>query len=79
MFAMSQRDVYLNFFWDIDEKGRIFMITFDNMNGEEYPEEEGYVRCRAPIGGFMYTPDKKDQNKCTIDMVVEVDMGGYIP
>jgi hypothetical protein len=79
MFAISQRDAYMNFFWDIDEQGRIFMVTFDNMNGEEYPEEEGFVRLQAPIGGFLYTPDKKDPNKCSIEMVVEVEMGGYIP
>lgn len=55
----------MNFFYNIDYKGKITLVTFDEMD-VDYPEEDGFVRMKSPIAGFVFTPHPEDPNKCLI-------------
>lgn len=61
--GMNKRDLYLTYFWNINEKGQICLVTFDAIQ-EEYPEEQDIIRMRMPLGGFLITPHKYSINKC---------------
>lgn len=65
LMTLSPRDIYINFFYNVEPSGKITLVTFDETD-VEYPEEEGYVRMKAPIGGFVFIPDKDDPTRCSV-------------
>jgi len=78
IFTVASRDMYNNVWWNIDDKGRYYLVLFD-MAEDDLPEEEGCVRMLCPIGGFIFEPLPDDPSKCTMTMIAEGDVRGNIP
>ena len=78
IFTVASRDMYNNVWWNVDDKGRYYVVLWD-MSEDDLPEEEGCVRMLCPIGGFLFDPLPGDSTKCMMTMVVEADARGNIP
>ena len=55
------------------------MITSYDAPDGDFPDEDGCVRMNCPLAGFHCIPDKNDPNKCSVTMVIEASLNGFIP
>ena len=78
ILTVAPRDLYQEGICNCEADGTLWSVLYDT-TGEEYPVEKGIVRMASPLAGFKFTPYPDDPTKCSVDLVIEADIGGNIP
>ena len=78
IITVAPRDMYQEGLGNCEADGTIWIALHD-ADSTEYPVESGIVRMSTPIAGFRFTPYPDDPSKCTVEMLIECNIGGLIP